>query len=40
MISTVWVAGSEASMFRRNDQVIASLRSGISTSARIATSAC
>src|SRR5262245_8840502 len=34
MISTVWVAGSPLSVLRRSDQVMASLRSGTSTSAR------
>jgi hypothetical protein len=38
MISTVWVAGSPLSVLRRSDQVMASLRSGTSTSARIASS--
>ena len=38
MISTVWLAGSALSVLRRNDQVIAILRSGISMSARIARS--
>src|SRR5262245_27459022 len=38
MISTVWVAGSPLSVLRRSDQVIASLRSGTSTSARMASS--
>src|SRR5215831_16457886 len=38
MISTVWVAGNPLSVLRRSDQVMASLRSGTSTSARIASS--
>ena len=38
MISTVWLAGSDWSVLRRSDQVMVSLRSGISTSARIASS--
>jgi hypothetical protein len=38
MISTVWVAGSPLSVLRRSDHVMASLRSGTSTSARITSS--
>ena len=38
MISTVWLAGNPWSVLRRSDQVMASLRSGISTSARTASS--
>ena len=38
MISTVWLAGRPLSVLRRSDQVIASLRSGTSMSARIASS--
>ena len=38
MISTVWLAGRLLSVLRRSDQVMVSLRSGISTSARIASS--
>src|SRR5690242_19828943 len=36
--SAVWLAGSDASVLRRNDIVILNLRSGISMSARTATS--
>src|SRR5580698_6132517 len=37
--SAVWLAGSEVSVLRRNDIVILNLRSGMSMSARTATSA-
>src|SRR5258707_8844823 len=37
--SAVWLAGSDESVLRRNDIVILNLRSGISMSARTATSA-
>ena len=38
MISIVWLAGSDLSVLRRSDQVMVSLRSGTSTSARTASS--
>ena len=38
MISIVWLAGSALSVLRRSDQVTVILRSGISTSARTASS--
>jgi hypothetical protein len=38
VISAVWVAGSPLSVLRRSDQVTASLRSGTSISARMASS--
>src|SRR5262249_36666743 len=38
LISTVWIAGSLLSVLRRSDQVIASFRSGTSTSARMTSS--
>ena len=38
MISIVWLAGRALSVLRRSDQVTVILRSGISTSARTASS--